>query len=383
MTVAQAEGVHLSSHTWDHGTFGVPCAGASTAIMIWSGNGSTVVPAWYDPPMFRSTLRKFLGGDFGTSIKCSEYEEKSRRVQKAGAVVKGRALISSEWHNVYDTCGFLPEYSSGIELPVLWTDAGAAVLKGDEISAARHVPKVGSLKERLRAIPQVFARVIADSVGSFVTTARKQKQECGNVRNGSAPPSSRQIFSRPSLLGGLWWWQEEGCAVCLSMATPTELRGEPAAQGLLRLVQYGFVRALENERPLVEAMAPEALKSDYVASYEDTLEVYTCNLYGGSYKQKPGGSKYEVVWWDQNRRKIPFWRYPSEVVEQCRVGANPGFCFKDVMNYDFEGNYSQLPHEIAAENDMVDAKVRDGVLEPLRVPDCHRHLVRFSPVWMI
>ena len=125
------------------------------------------------------------------------------------------------------------------------------------------------------------------------------------------------------------------------------------------------------------------MRSDYIASYEETLEVYTCNLYGGSYKQKPGGSKYEVVWWDQNRRKIPFWRYPSEVVEQCRVGANPGFCFKDVMNYDFEGNYSQLPHEIAAENDMVDAKVRDGVLEPLRVPDCHRHLVRFSPVWMI
>ena len=109
-SVAQAEGVRLSSHTWDHGTFGVPCAGASTAIMIWSGNGSTVVPAWYDPPRLRSTLLNVLGCDFGTSIKCSEYEEKSRRVTKAGAVVKGRALISSEWHNVYETCGFLPEY---------------------------------------------------------------------------------------------------------------------------------------------------------------------------------------------------------------------------------------------------------------------------------
>ena len=168
---------------------------------------------------------------------------------------------------------------------MLWTDAGAAVLKGDEISAARHVPKVGSLKERLRAIPQDFAKVIADSVSTFVTAVRKQRQECSGVRSGSAPPSSQQIFSRPSLLGGLWWCQEEGCTTCLTMANPTELRGEPAAQELLRLVQYGFVRALENERPLVEAMAPDGLRSDYVASYEETLKVYTCNLYGGSYKK--------------------------------------------------------------------------------------------------
>ena len=75
------------------------------------------------------------------------------------------------------------------------------------------------------------------------------------------------------------------------MANLTELRGEPAAQGLLRLVQYGFVRALENERPLVEAMAPDGLQSDYVASYEETLKVYTCSLYSGSYKKKPGGSE--------------------------------------------------------------------------------------------
>ena len=87
-SVAQAEGVRLSSHTWDHGSFGVPCAGASTAIMIWSGNGSTVAPVWRNPPRLRSTLQDVLGCDFGTGIKCSEYEEKSRRVTKAGAVVK-------------------------------------------------------------------------------------------------------------------------------------------------------------------------------------------------------------------------------------------------------------------------------------------------------
>lgn len=120
-----------------------------------------------------------------------------------------------------------------------------------------------------------------------------------------------------------------------------------------------------------------------MASYEDTLNTYYVNLHGGSYKKKQSGGPYDVEWWNQHLRRIPFWRYPDEVVEDCRRGANPGFCYEDVTEYEFQGNYSQLPHEKEAEDEMIDSKVKDSVLEPLRVDERYRHLVRFSPVWMV
>ena len=174
---------------------------------------------------------------------------------------------------------------------MLWSGAGTAVLTGDEISRARHVPPVGSLKERLRAIPQEVAKTVKGSVCTFVSAMRKQRQEFRGPQCGPIPPSSQQTCSRPSLLGGLWWCREAECATCLKMTNPTTSRGEPAAQGLLQLAQYGFVRAIADDRPLVEALAPEGLRDDYLKSYEETLKVYRGNLYGGSYKQKLGGDK--------------------------------------------------------------------------------------------
>ena len=78
------------------------------------------------------------------------------------------------------------------------------------------------------------------------------------------------------------------CGTCLKIESLTASRGEPAAQGLLHLAQYGFVRAIENDRPPVEAMAPEGLRDDQLASYAETLEVYRGNLQRGVLQAETG-----------------------------------------------------------------------------------------------